>query len=85
MLQNSRVTAFSVFELLRENQLGGGGDNQLTGFYMKVTLTLNGLIGHLPFINKNNLTLAEVIGRSVTKTFMSVLMVDSYALPLITF
>ena len=56
-----------------------------TGFYMRATLTLNGLIGHLPFINKNNLTLAEVIGRSVTKTFMSVLMVDSYALPLITF
>ena len=83
MLQNSRVIAFSVFELLRENQLGGG--NQLTGFYMKVTLTLNGLIGHLPFINKNNLTLAEVIGRSVTKTFMSVLMVDSYTLHLITF
>ena len=25
MLQNSRVTAFAVFELLRENQLGGGG------------------------------------------------------------
>ena len=25
MLQNSRVTAFTVFELLRENQLGGGG------------------------------------------------------------
>ena len=24
MLQNSRVTAFIVFELLRENQLGGG-------------------------------------------------------------
>ena len=24
MLQNSRVTAFTVFELLRENQLGGG-------------------------------------------------------------
>ena len=23
MLQNSRVTAFTVFELLRENQLGG--------------------------------------------------------------
>ena len=43
------------------------------------------LIGHQPFINKSNLTLAEVIGRSVTKTFMSVLMVDSYALPLITF
>ena len=52
---------------------------------MKVTLTLNGLIGHLPFISKNNLTLAEVIGRSVTKIFMSVLMVDSYALSLITF
>ena len=87
MLQNSRVTAFSVFELLRENQLrrGGGGGNQLTGFYMRTTLTLNGLIGHLRFINKNNLTLAEVIGMSVTKTFMSVRMVDSYALPLITF
>ena len=82
MLQNSRVTAFSVFELLRENQLGG---NQLTGFYMRATLTLNRLIGHLPFTNKNNLTLAEVVGRSVTKTFMSVLMVDSYSLPLITF
>ena len=25
MLQNSRVTAFTVFELLLENQLGGGG------------------------------------------------------------
>ena len=25
MLQNSRVTAFTVFELLRENQLKGGG------------------------------------------------------------
>ena len=25
MLQNSRVTAFTIFELLRENQLGGGG------------------------------------------------------------
>ena len=24
MLQNSRVTALTVFELLRENQLGGG-------------------------------------------------------------
>ena len=27
MLQNSRVTAFTVFELLRENQLRGGGLN----------------------------------------------------------
>ena len=62
-----------------------GGGNQLAGFYMRATLALNGLIGHLPFINKKYLTLAEVIGRSVTKTFMSVLMVDSYALPLITF
>ena len=61
------------------------GGNELTGFYMRATLALNGLIGHLRFINKNNLTLAEVIGMSVTKTFMSVLMVDSYALPLITF
>ena len=86
MLQNSRVTAFSVFELLRENQLGGvGGGNQLTGFYMRATLTLNGLIGHLPFINKNNLTFTEVIGRSVTKTLMSILMVNSYALPIITY
>ena len=89
MLQNSRVTVFSVFELLRENQLGrmgeGRGGNQLTCFCMKVTLTLNGLIGHLLFINKNNITLAEVIGRSVAKTFMSVLMVNSYALPVITF
>ena len=25
MLQNSRVTAFTAFELLLENQLGGGG------------------------------------------------------------
>ena len=25
MLKNSRVTAFTVFELLRENLLGGGG------------------------------------------------------------
>ena len=40
------------------------------------------LIGQQPFIN---LTLAEVIGRLVTKTYMSVLIVDSYALTLITF
>ena len=46
----------------------------MTGFYMRATLTLNGLIGHLPFINKNSLTLAEVIGGSVTKCFMSALM-----------
>ena len=89
MLQNSRVTALSVFQLLKEHHLGrqggGGVGNQLTAFYMRATLTLNGLIGHLPFTNKNNLTLAEVIGRSATKTFMSVLMVDSYALPPITF
>ena len=26
MLQNTRVTAFTVFELLRENQLGGWGE-----------------------------------------------------------
>ena len=25
MLQNARVTAFTIFELLRENQLEGGG------------------------------------------------------------
>ena len=25
MLQNARVTAFNVFELLREDQQGGGG------------------------------------------------------------
>ena len=43
------------------------------------------LIGQQPFINKNNLTLAEVIGRLVTKTYMSVLIVNSYALTLITF
>ena len=24
MLQNAKVTAFTIFELLRENQLGGG-------------------------------------------------------------
>ena len=30
MLQNSRATAFTVFELLRENQLGGGGVGKIT-------------------------------------------------------
>ena len=30
MLKNSRVTAFTVFELLRENKLGGGGRNYLS-------------------------------------------------------
>ena len=29
MLQNTRVTAFTVFELLRENQLGGEGGGEL--------------------------------------------------------
>ena len=50
--------------------------------YMFHVITL--LIRHQLFINKNNLTLVEVMGRSVTKTYMSFLMVDSYALPLIT-
>ena len=50
--------------------------------YMFHVITL--LIRHQLFINKNNLTLVEVMGRSVTKTCMSFLMVDSYALPLIT-
>ena len=50
--------------------------------YMFHVITL--LIGHQLFINKNNLTLVEVMGRSVTKTYMSFLMVDSYVLPLIT-
>ena len=27
MLQNARFTAFTIFELLRENQRGGGGEN----------------------------------------------------------
>ena len=83
MLQNSRVTAFSVTEF--KGKPTGGRNNQLTGFFMRVTLTLYGLIGHLPFTNKNNLTLADVVGRSIAKTFMSVLIVDSYSLPLITF
>ena len=43
------------------------------------------LKGQRPFINKNNLTLAEVIGRLVTKTYMSVLMIKNYVLPLIAF
>ena len=45
------------------------------------------LIGQQPFINKNikYLTLAEVIDRLVTKTYMSAIIVDSYALLLITF
>ena len=29
MLQNSRVTAFTVSELLRENQQGGGGGGKI--------------------------------------------------------
>ena len=29
MLQNSMVTAFAIFESLRENQLGGGGGIQI--------------------------------------------------------
>ena len=43
------------------------------------------LIKERPFLNKNNLSLAEVIDRSIAKTYMSVLMVDSYALALIAF
>ena len=30
MLQNARVTAFNVFELLREDQQGGGGGSKIT-------------------------------------------------------
>ena len=30
MLQNSRATALTVFELLRENQLGGGVGGKIT-------------------------------------------------------
>ena len=37
MLQNSRVTAFTVFELLRENQLGGSVNNSEEGMLWKMT------------------------------------------------
>ena len=36
MLQNSRVTAFTIFELLRENQLGGGGKTTSTPTQIRV-------------------------------------------------
>ena len=44
MLQNARVTAFTVFELLRENQLweGGGGGGGKIWFWFGVTF-VNGL------------------------------------------
>ena len=41
MLQNAKVTAFTVSELLRENQHGGGGGGKITfppGFELKVFL-----------------------------------------------
>ena len=40
MLQNSRVTAFTVFELLRENQLGGGGNNPTSPPRLRLKLFL---------------------------------------------
>ena len=40
MLQNSGVTAFTVLELLRENQLGGGGD-KITPSPLPTRLGLN--------------------------------------------
>ena len=40
MMQNSRVTAYTVFELLRENQLGGGGPPSRLGLKQdKLTYT----------------------------------------------
>ena len=37
MMQNSRVTAFTVFELLRENQLGAGGGIEKQKMFQKGT------------------------------------------------
>ena len=39
MQQNSRVTAFTVFELLRENQRTGGGGNKTTPTQIRVKST----------------------------------------------
>ena len=39
MLQNSRVTAFTIFELLRENQMGGGGKITQTPTQIRVKTT----------------------------------------------
>ena len=41
MLQNSRVTAFTVFELLTENQLGGKFTPLPTQIRVKEFLSLN--------------------------------------------
>ena len=39
MLQNSRVAVFTVFELLRENQLGAGGGVKITPLPPRLGLT----------------------------------------------
>ena len=48
MLQNSKVTAFTVFELLRENQLGGWGV-KLRSFPNKIRVELQQHLGSRKF------------------------------------
>ena len=46
MLQNARVTAFTVFESLRENQLGGGGKITTTTTTTQIRVKGNQFMGN---------------------------------------
>ena len=63
MLQNSRVTSFTVFELLRENQLEGTGGGELSPTQIRI----NKSFSKTPFAVRNSYLLT-VIDEKTEKT-----------------
>ena len=67
MLQNARVTAFTVFELLRENQLGEGKITQPTQISVKYWVLVIIFFGKIFWKYLQNL--ANVLPMSRKETF----------------
>ena len=63
MLQNPRVTSFTVFELLRENQLEGTGGGELSPTQIRI----NKSFSKTPFAVRNSYLLT-VIDEKTEKT-----------------
>ena len=66
MLQNSRVTSFTVFELLRENQLEGAGGRG-GGELSPTQIRINKSFSKTPFAVRNSYLLT-VIDEKTEKT-----------------
>ena len=67
MLQNSRVTSFTVFELLRENQLEGARGGEGGGELSPTQIRINKSFSKTPFAVRNSYLLT-VIDEKTEKT-----------------